>query len=369
MKIDNDNSKVEFDIIEEYKKDSNDLSTNDLVDKFFEDITCGNKDIEKLLYEVIGYSLSRTSKLSKAFIFKGTGRNGKSKIFRIIEKLSSNKCSHEHLENLSGSKAGSKNTVMKLKDCTVNISEDQKQIKYINSSLITRIISGETISIGKEEITPVATLLFSVNEVIDFKETGIYITDRFVVIPFNATFTDKNNNRDIHIEDKICKEESLKFIASKSMEAFKQVLANGKFTIPSIVEEETKKYFLDCNNVAQFCNHFPINKIINKARYYKEYCIWCNNNNYETVCNSKFGKEVLNLGYRAERYSFKSDRKTYYTAQDFNNDEAQDMYQKYLIDSGISNETADNYSEEELVETFHNKPFDDYLWDMINTNC
>ena len=169
--------------------DSTVLTTNskelELVNYYFDSISCHNKEVETLLYEVIGYSLTKTSKLNKAFILKGNGRNGKSKIFRILEALlGEEQCSHEHLENISGCKAGSKTTVLRLNGCTVNIAEDQKQPKYINTSLITRIISGENISLGQKgyeklEFKPYATMLFSVNEVIDFKETGIYMTDRF----------------------------------------------------------------------------------------------------------------------------------------------------------------------------------------------
>jgi putative DNA primase/helicase len=86
----------------------------ELVNYFFKSISCGDKGIETLLYEVIGYSLLKTAQLNKAFIFKGKGRNGKSKIFRILEALLVNKCSHEHLEQLSGSKSGGKSSIEKL---------------------------------------------------------------------------------------------------------------------------------------------------------------------------------------------------------------------------------------------------------------
>ncbi len=42
----------------------------ELVNYFFDSISCSDKGIETLLYEVIGYSLFKTSKLNKAFIFK-----------------------------------------------------------------------------------------------------------------------------------------------------------------------------------------------------------------------------------------------------------------------------------------------------------
>lgn len=338
-----------------------------IVNQYFDSVTCSNKEIEKLIYEVIGYSITNTSKLCKAFIFKGSGRNGKSKIFRIIENLLiSDQCSHEHLENLCGTKAGGKSTVKKLKYSCVNISEDQKQPKYINTSLITRIISGETITIGDEDIKPNCTMLFSVNEVIDFKETGLHITDRIVVIPFNNTFTDSNNNRDINIEDKLCQKKSLQIIATKALEAFELVLERGHFSIPQIVIDETTKYFLECNTVAEFCGLYPIKTIIQKATYYNEYKKWCTYNNRDCVNNANFGKEVLSLGYRAERYSFNNDRKTYYAAPYFINSDCQTIYDNYLKEIGITRETASAYTFDELSKIYENmQSFESHLCEEL----
>lgn len=338
-----------------------------LVNYFFSSITCGDTAVEKLLYEVIGYSLAKTSMLCRGFLFRGTGRNGKSKIFRILEALLGDElCSHEHLEKLSGTKPGAKSTIKNLNGATCNIAEDQKPCRYINTSLLTRAISGEPIAISDTEtMVPYATMLFSVNEVIDFKETGLYITDRLILIDFNATFTDSNNNRYVNIGEELCKPKPLQIIATRAINAFVEVLNNGKFTIPQTVVESTNKYFLECNNVAEFCKMYPIKKFIAKSIYYKEYCTWCNYNNKEAVCNTKFGREVLNLGYHAERYSFKNDRKTYYTAPDFDNNKAQDVYQKYLTDNGISEITAQSLTEEQMMATFGNCSFADYQTEML----
>ncbi len=343
----------------------------DKVNEYFDSVTCSNKEIETLLYEVIGYALMKTAKLNKAFIFKGNGRNGKSKIFRVLEALlGANQCSHEHLEYLSGSKAGGKTTVNVLRGRTVNIAEDQKQPKYVNTSLITRLISGETISIeqngnNKVDLIPYATMLFSVNEVIDFKETGIYITDRFVVIPFNNTFTDDNNNRNINIGEELCQPLALQIIATRAIEAFKKVLENGKFSIPTVVEEETRNYFMECNNVAEFCNLYPIKTIIIKSKYYDEYCKWCKNNNRKAFSNSKFGKEVLTLGYRAERYSFGNKRETYYDSPKFNNADSRNIYNDYLVQIGLTEETVRNCGEDYLKEKYNAIAFDDYLCENL----
>lgn len=192
----------------------------------------------------------------------------------------------------------------------MNIAEDQTQPKYINHSLITRLISGEpiTVDINKNErhtFTPYATMLFSVNDTINFNETKISITDRFWVVPFTATFVDDDNSRDINILDKITNDKALQIIATKAICAFEQVLQNGRFTIPKIVKDETRQYFFECNNVEEFCTLYPIKLFMFKSRYYEEYCKWCKLNNREPVSNSQFGKRVLALGYKAERYSFR----------------------------------------------------------------
>lgn len=360
------NLSVPYDDLEVLTTSSKELG---LVDYYFDSVCCHDKEIETLLYEVIGYSLSRTAKLNKAFIFFGKGRNGKSLQFRIIEELLKQKqtlntkklslCSHEHLEQLSGCKAGGKSTVKALSGCTVNIAEDQKQPKYINTSLITRIISGEPISLGqkgdkREELIPKVTMLFSVNEVIDFKETGLFITDRFIVIPFRNTFTDDNNNRDINIGEELCKPLALQIIATRAVQAFKKVLENGRFTIPDVVAEATRNYFMECNNVSEFCNLYPIREIITKSKYYDEYCEWCKYNNKEAVSNSIFGKEVLNLEYRAERYSFGNKRETYYASLDFNNTDSRNLYEEYLKIKDTNN----------TISSFSN-----YLWKRLDNKA
>lgn len=348
------------------------------VDYFFSSITCNDKGIEKLLYEVIGSCLVKTAVLSRAFILKGSGRNSKSKIFRIVESLLKDKsnCSHEHLEDLSGSKAGSKSTVKYLNHTTVNLAEDQKPIKYINNSLLSRLISGEPIVVEhKGELTsfikPYATLLFSVNEVIDFKETGRNILDRFVVIPFNAVFTDENNNRDIHIESKLCNRKSLQIIATRALQAFNEVLQRGKYTMPDAVIEETRRYFMECNNVAKFCTELPIIDLVTKNGYFKEYCKWCELNNFDPVSDSIFGKKVLAFGYRSERYLFggkkNGNRNTYYVSSSLNSSDARAIYNEYIESIGISDETANVYSESDLMKVFNAPSFSEFLCKRLNT--
>ncbi len=320
-------------------------------------LAVGDEGIVTLIFVSIGSSLFKTAILNKSYIYKGCGRNGKSKIFRILEALIPNQCSHEHLEQLSGNKTGGKSTIRKLANCTVNISEDQVQPKYINTSYITRLISGEPISIEEKRgknlslkpFVNYATLLLSVNEVIKFKqEIGISLVDRFVVIPFNNTFTDDNNNRILDIGEKLCKPKVLQIIATRAIFEFIKVLKAGKFTIPDNVKQETERYFMQDNNALEFCKLFPIKTIVSKTSYYQKYDDWCHKNLDEPLNKMQFGKQVIALGNRADKLNFKGDRILCYASPSFKNASKPSIYQDFKRQNDVSD-----------LETYLCKQFDD----------
>lgn len=205
----------------------------------------------------------------------------------------------------------------------------------------------------------------SVNEVINFREIGLHITDRVIVIPFLATFTDDRGNCDINIGEKLCKPEALKIIVTRSVQAFEKVLENGKFTIPPIVEQETKRYFMECNSALEFISLFPIKTIIVKSLYYNTYRKWCNKNNREAVSDAQFGKQVLALGYRPEKYLIGGKRETYYASKDFDNSERKNIYDEYLQWNCITRETDKIYDDKYKRENL-NGTFEDYLCKQLN---
>lgn len=59
----------------------------EVVDKFMNRVCCGDKEVESLIYEMIGYCLIPTSKFQKSFILFGDGSNGKSTLLDAIISL------------------------------------------------------------------------------------------------------------------------------------------------------------------------------------------------------------------------------------------------------------------------------------------
>ena len=121
---------------------------------------------------------------------------------------------------------------------------------------------------------------------------------------------------------------------------------------------------MDCNNVAEFCESYPIKEIIIKSKYYDEYRKWCNRNNKEAVSNAIFGKRVLALGYRPERYSFGNNRHTYYASPTFKNCDSIDIYHRYLVKCCLEEEQEKRTTERELNQA-DKYSFSQYLWRNI----
>ena len=362
------NKDIKYEDLSVLTTDTPELS---FVNYYFKSISNDNEEVEKLLYQIIGASLYTEKPFGKAFILKGIGRNSKSTYVRLIELLAGPaNCSHEHLEKLSGNKSGSKSTVSFLRGCVVNVADDQRQPSYVDTSMLCRLITGNTISIGKkwrDDMIPKITLIFTVNDVIDFKDTGLYIRDRFYVIPFSRVFIE-DTNRIIDIEKQLATKLSLQIIATRAVKEFKEVLERKKFTIPSIVEQETEGYFMSCNNIIEFCATYPIKRLITKTKYYEEYFNWCKDNNLDAYNNVKFGKEVKALGYRSERYTICSKRNNYYVVNDFDKSECKGIYETYLKRINVDEWTASKVSEDAFVKENEEAgaiSFSDYLAEIL----
>ena len=101
-----------------------------------------------------------------------------------------------------------------------------------------------------------------------------------------------------------------------------------------------------------------------KSQYYDEYCIWCKDNNRDTVSNSQFGKQVLTLGYRAERYSFGNKRNTYYANPNFDNSKSKEIYRNYLEYMGLTEEADVAFNNDKKLYSC-GKTFNEYLLDCF----
>ncbi len=300
------------------------------VKDFFYDISCGDSELERLLFEISGYSMVNTSKFQIAFMLKGSSNNGKSTYLHLIEALLGKGCGHLNLMQLSNIKF-----LKDLYNCTANIVDDSGQPNKVDLELLQTVISGGTITVplkdnDKFNFRPRSTIILATTKILNFKDFNKSLTRRFKVIPFNADF---NNRSNVDMIENICNINHLDVIATMAMKAFSKVIKDGHFHIPDIVEQDTKTYFYENNNVMEFVDLYPIPRLIIKGEYYTYYENWCRDNNRDKVTSSVFGKQVLALGYKSVNPSFDGIRHDYYAQADFNIMNFREEYQKHCSSS------------------------------------
>ena len=291
------------------------------VNKFFNDIAMGDKDLITLLYEIIGLCCYRSAKFHTAFIFTGTGANGKSTYFRIIQNLVGAGCSNLRLNDLSNNRFALSNLYNK----TVNISNDTTQPRFVDTGVLKDIIGGDPLSADKKyepttvNFVPFCTFLISINSNLNFYDTTDGLTRRFKVLEFKNKFD--GANRDLDIERKLCSPEVMQIIAFRAMQHFGAVLKRGTFTYPKSVKLATEAFMRRNNNVKEFVSLNPIEERIiprvKKKEYYQEYISWCEDSNSLPVGPNIFNDEMERLGYIDKRIQVDKERAIYYVSKDY----------------------------------------------------
>ena len=316
-----------------YNKDvaNDDTATAQLVDKFFNDISCGDIELKKLLFEIIGYCMLRTAKCQRAFILYGNANNGKSDYMHIISRVLDNYCTHQNLIQLSNL-----NNLKILYQRTANIIDDVIDIDKVKFSYIDPMITGGKISIKVTEekefsFEPYATLVFGTTHELDFSSCNDETIRRFRIVPFNTKFDKDTVNR--NMTEMITAPASLDIIASRAIQAIQPVILSDKdWGFPASVERETDAYFFKGNPVLAFGKTHPIKSIISVDDYYREFAIW-HINTFGVECNiniAVFGKRLSSLlNIKSIPHTIYGDKDTYYQASDFNYEMFRQQYETY----------------------------------------
>lgn len=305
----------------------------EFVKSFFDVISCRDTGLKTLLFEILGYAMTRTAKYQLAFLLKGTSNNGKSDYIHVTEHLLGKYCTHQTLTQLSKPKS-----LMALYGCTANIVDDTCEIKKIDFAQIQSIISGGTLSVdfnGKEDFSfaPYSTLILATNHYLCFKGCHKELTRRFWIVPFTA---DLDNCSDVDMTENICSQKHLNIIATLALQMFHKVIVDKHFHIPEVVKSCTKTFFLQANPVLEFIKSHPINRLISKSDYFSDFCRWCNRNNiiYDEI-SSTFGTQVIDYGYEPKPHSIDGVKDTFYQKLGYNMQELRQKYEAYcsLLDS------------------------------------
>ncbi|WP_317366362.1 phage/plasmid primase, P4 family [uncultured Tyzzerella sp.] len=256
-----------------------------------------DKEIEELLYQVIGYTLFRSNPLGKTFFLQGSGGNGKSTFFDFLGFIiNKNNVVHREFEELE-----KEYNVISLKGKMLTVCDDIDN-KYITRvGLLKKIVTGEPI-IGKalyidpEEFRYTGKLLLAGNDVPRINDTSDGLGRRLVIIPFKANLKNRPN---INLKEQYFTDDIAEYILYKAIIHLKNVMNSKEFIKPKIVDVALKEYHSYNNPVIEFIEEYK--EIINTKAcsfVYSSYKDFCVEIGAKSLGRNAFYKKMEEQGYK-----------------------------------------------------------------------
>ena len=282
------------------------------VDKWFLSIANGDKELVKLLWEIVNEAVNPNHTREKMVILYGEGNNGKG----TFQAMLTNLIGIENISTLTPHDFSGEFKLEMLLGKVCNIGDDISN-KYLDDvSNLMSIVTGDPILInrkGKSVISARLKLLniFSANRLpkIRNKSQGAY--RRLLIVPFNADFNGQVQDRRIkeeYLKNKII----LEYILYKALH-----LDFEKFSNTSATENMLEEYKEDNDYLYSFVKDWyvhrelPLVERVPLPLVKTAFNCYLSTNYYDYKITSGFGKDLvihLNNYYKETGYRYKLDR-------------------------------------------------------------
>lgn len=276
----------------------------DAVDRFLDKISCRNIGRKKAILQMIGYSMTSSVEMQKAFVLYGkTAGNGKSILLEIIERLiGSESVSHVTLQDFVSNRF----SVSEIKGKLVNIVSEMTKEFLKDSSVFKQIVTGDTITVeekfkDRHTIKPYAKHIFTANELPKVADTSNGYFRRLFIIPFEAVFTETEKSNFNFNE--LVTQQALEYLAAISLKEYIKAIRKNKFSN----EEESKNiietYKMESNTVIAYLYDkdrmrclLRSGRVRKRNEVFADYINYCKDSGYIHKGRNKFYEEVEATG-------------------------------------------------------------------------
>jgi len=268
-------------------------ATAPLFQKYLDEVL-PDKDKQRIFAEYCGYIFIKPSilKLEKALILYGTGANGKSVFFEILNAL----LGTENISNYSLEKLTNEDKYrIKIGNKLVNYASEISG--RLEADIFKQMASGEPIearSLYSDPIimTEYAKLIFNCNELPkDVEHTNAFFR-RFLIIGFDVTIPEANQDK--QLANNIIENE-LSGVFNWILKGLDRVLEQKNFSKCEAVENARSNYELQSDSVKMFIDEF---EYVTSTEYtsiktlYDQYKVFCLDDGYRPVKKSNFMKRL-----------------------------------------------------------------------------
>lgn len=264
---------------------------------------------QRVLAEYLGFVFikhgSNALKEEKALILYGTGANGKSVFFEVVNALlGTDNVSSYSLQSLTNDNGYFR---AKLANKLVNYASEING--NLEASIFKQLVSGEPVEARLPYGQPFilkqyAKLIFNCNELPkDVEHTNAYFR-RFLIIPFDVTIPPHEQDKNLHA--KIIEKE-LSGVFNWVLQGLNRLLEQKRFSDCEAAQKAVEQYKFESNSVQMFLNEneykgSPTNyKLITEL--YQEYRAFCIDDGMPPFKKTNFIKQLRALGFVVDRAS------------------------------------------------------------------
>lgn len=263
---------------------------------------------QRVLAEYLGYVFIRQGvlKLEAALVLYGSGANGKSVFFEIVNALLG-------IDNVSSF------SLQQLTDDTgyYRAMISNKLVNYaseingkLEASLFKAMVSGETIPArlpyGKPmQLNQYAKFIFNCNELPKDVEHNNGFFRRWLIIPFDVTIPKEEQDTELH--KKIIKNE-LSGVFNWVLDGLNRLLKQKQFSECKAAKETLERYKTESDSVKMFIDEYDYKISVSKEMplqdLYKEYKYYCENFGNRICSQKTFSDRLKNAGFEIIKKNF-----------------------------------------------------------------
>lgn len=267
-----------------------------------------DKDRQRILAEYLGYVFisPSTLKLEKTLLLYGTGANGKSVFFEIVNALlGSENVSSYSLQSLTNDTGYFR---AKLANMLVNYASEING--NLETSIFKQLVSGEPVEArlpyGEPfTLTHYAKLIFNCNELPkDVEHSNAYFR-RFLIVPFDVTVPEAEQDKEL--AGKIIRQE-LSGVFNWVLDGLNRLLVQKQFTDCEAVRLQLEQYKKQSDSVQMFLEDegYRPSAVGEKPLkdLFAEYRIYCHESGYRPCSIKTLAERLRNQHFIVERKKY-----------------------------------------------------------------
>ncbi|WP_428235761.1 DNA primase family protein [Gracilimonas sp.] len=267
-----------------------------------------SKDLQRLMAEYIGYVFVRTStlKLEKALLLYGSGANGKSVFFEIVNAL----LGETNVSNFTIKSLTDSNGYHRAKIANRLVNYASEIDGQLETAIFKQLVSGEPVEARLPykdpfTLTNYAKLIFNCNELpTDVEHTNAFFR-RFLIVPFDVTIPEEEQDR--QLSQKIIASE-LSGVFNWVLDGLKRLLNQKGFTQCKEVEEQIESFRRNSDSVLSFISERSYKESFSGytslKELYQSYRRFCEDEGYRACGSRTFSSRLTNAGFNSERKEY-----------------------------------------------------------------